>query len=395
MNYQLVNLTRNAAGPCLPSWCLQALCRYPPLLPCRPSPPALPCRPRCFFRRATERSGPSSDERASTASASWNHTAAPSVTITHPTSPLVFRPALQNLHQPYWHRKNKRNYTAVSLSRVQARSLSHWPAAPHRRPRAAARRRSPGRRHRGALGRGGCPATDAAARRPESPPAVGEWYAPPCAGQWEAGSGSSNRGGGWVAALRSPVPAGRSERPSGGGDGGRGSRDGLRPCAAAYRQVRLGAPGLRGGCRGARGLGVPRLPWVFPWAPRLPRAPGGAAAALRGGGGGAVTAASIPAGSGRAGTGGGREGLGRERSQGGAGLRYRSRVRTQRSWQNIPSFRESALEDKVSVHWKSENNTISEVSGTKVFSYGKNMKAIILMLVWTFITVLLACINWH
>ncbi|XP_030348610.1 centromere-associated protein E isoform X2 [Strigops habroptila] len=31
--------------------------------------------------------------------------------------------------------------------------------------------------------------------------------------------------------------------------------------------------------------------------------------------------------------------------------------------------RENALEDKVSLHWKSENNTISEVNGTKVFSY--------------------------
>ncbi|KAF1527623.1 Centromere-associated protein E, partial [Eudyptes sclateri] len=33
--------------------------------------------------------------------------------------------------------------------------------------------------------------------------------------------------------------------------------------------------------------------------------------------------------------------------------------------------RESALEDKVSLHWKSENNTISEVNGTKVFSYDR------------------------
>ncbi|NXU77178.1 CENPE protein, partial [Oreotrochilus melanogaster] len=49
--------------------------------------------------------------------------------------------------------------------------------------------------------------------------------------------------------------------------------------------------------------------------------------------------------------------------------------------------RESALEDKVSLYWKSENNTISEVNGTKVFSYGKSMKAIIFTL-W-FITVLL------
>ncbi|XP_074946836.1 centromere-associated protein E isoform X2 [Phalacrocorax aristotelis] len=33
--------------------------------------------------------------------------------------------------------------------------------------------------------------------------------------------------------------------------------------------------------------------------------------------------------------------------------------------------RENALEDKVSFHWKSENNTISEVNGTKVFSYDR------------------------
>ncbi|NXT33126.1 CENPE protein, partial [Pelecanoides urinatrix] len=33
--------------------------------------------------------------------------------------------------------------------------------------------------------------------------------------------------------------------------------------------------------------------------------------------------------------------------------------------------RENALEDKVSLHWKSENNTISEVNGTKVFSYDR------------------------
>ncbi|NXA22284.1 CENPE protein, partial [Ibidorhyncha struthersii] len=33
--------------------------------------------------------------------------------------------------------------------------------------------------------------------------------------------------------------------------------------------------------------------------------------------------------------------------------------------------RESALEDKVSLHWKSENNTISEVNGTKVFNYDR------------------------
>ncbi|NWW55145.1 CENPE protein, partial [Pedionomus torquatus] len=33
--------------------------------------------------------------------------------------------------------------------------------------------------------------------------------------------------------------------------------------------------------------------------------------------------------------------------------------------------RENASEDKVSVHWKSENNTISEVNGTKVFSYDR------------------------
>ncbi|KAM9295927.1 centromere-associated protein E [Morus bassanus] len=33
--------------------------------------------------------------------------------------------------------------------------------------------------------------------------------------------------------------------------------------------------------------------------------------------------------------------------------------------------RENALEDKVSFHWKSENNTISEVNGTKVFTYDR------------------------
>ncbi|XP_054238811.1 centromere-associated protein E [Indicator indicator] len=33
--------------------------------------------------------------------------------------------------------------------------------------------------------------------------------------------------------------------------------------------------------------------------------------------------------------------------------------------------REKALEDKLSLHWKSENNTISEVNGTKVFSYDR------------------------
>ncbi|NXV50361.1 CENPE protein, partial [Uria aalge] len=33
--------------------------------------------------------------------------------------------------------------------------------------------------------------------------------------------------------------------------------------------------------------------------------------------------------------------------------------------------RENALEDKVPLHWKSENNTISEVNGTKVFSYDR------------------------
>ncbi|XP_050751995.1 centromere-associated protein E [Gymnogyps californianus] len=33
--------------------------------------------------------------------------------------------------------------------------------------------------------------------------------------------------------------------------------------------------------------------------------------------------------------------------------------------------RENALEDKASLHWKSENNTISEVNGTKVFSYDR------------------------
>ncbi|XP_010287226.1 PREDICTED: centromere-associated protein E, partial [Phaethon lepturus] len=33
--------------------------------------------------------------------------------------------------------------------------------------------------------------------------------------------------------------------------------------------------------------------------------------------------------------------------------------------------RENALEDKVSLHWKSEDNTISEVNGTKVFSYDR------------------------
>ncbi|XP_010014100.1 PREDICTED: centromere-associated protein E, partial [Nestor notabilis] len=32
---------------------------------------------------------------------------------------------------------------------------------------------------------------------------------------------------------------------------------------------------------------------------------------------------------------------------------------------------ENALEDKASLHWKSENNTISEVNGTKVFSYDR------------------------
>jgi len=40
--------------------------------------------------------------------------------------------------------------------------------------------------------------------------------------------------------------------------------------------------------------------------------------------------------------------------------------------------RENALEDKLLFHWKSENNTISEVNGTKVFSYGKNIQAVIL-----------------
>ncbi|PKU30032.1 hypothetical protein llap_19664 [Limosa lapponica baueri] len=35
------------------------------------------------------------------------------------------------------------------------------------------------------------------------------------------------------------------------------------------------------------------------------------------------------------------------------------------------SGKENALEDKVSVQWKSENNTISEVNGTKVFSYAR------------------------
>ncbi|KAM9258832.1 centromere-associated protein E [Cariama cristata] len=33
--------------------------------------------------------------------------------------------------------------------------------------------------------------------------------------------------------------------------------------------------------------------------------------------------------------------------------------------------RENAVEDKVSLYWKSENNTISEVNGTKVFSYDR------------------------
>ncbi|NXN14669.1 CENPE protein, partial [Indicator maculatus] len=33
--------------------------------------------------------------------------------------------------------------------------------------------------------------------------------------------------------------------------------------------------------------------------------------------------------------------------------------------------REKALEDKLSLHWKSENNTISEVNGTKVFTYDR------------------------
>ncbi|XP_009883830.1 PREDICTED: centromere-associated protein E [Charadrius vociferus] len=38
---------------------------------------------------------------------------------------------------------------------------------------------------------------------------------------------------------------------------------------------------------------------------------------------------------------------------------------------SISSFREKALEDKVSLHWKSENNTISEINGTKVFNYDR------------------------
>ncbi|KAM6270189.1 centromere-associated protein E [Porphyrio hochstetteri] len=33
--------------------------------------------------------------------------------------------------------------------------------------------------------------------------------------------------------------------------------------------------------------------------------------------------------------------------------------------------RENALEDKVTLHWKSENNTISDVNGTKVFNYDR------------------------
>lgn len=33
----------------------------------------------------------------------------------------------------------------------------------------------------------------------------------------------------------------------------------------------------------------------------------------------------------------------------------------------------------MSLHWRSENNTVSDVNGTKIFSYGKNVKAIALL----------------
>lgn len=31
----------------------------------------------------------------------------------------------------------------------------------------------------------------------------------------------------------------------------------------------------------------------------------------------------------------------------------------------------------MSLHWKSENNTVSDVNGTKIFSYGKNVKELL------------------
>lgn len=118
--------------------------------------------------------------------------------------------------------------------------------------------------------------------------------------RWRLG-GCVSRSGAGGPERTERLPSGRGVL-NGSGDGGRGSRDGLRPCAAAYRQVRFGVPGLRGGCRGARGLGVPhgcsRDPLAFSWTP------GGAATALRRGGGGDVTAGSIPVGNGRAGTNG-------------------------------------------------------------------------------------------
>ncbi|XP_023781494.1 centromere-associated protein E-like [Cyanistes caeruleus] len=33
--------------------------------------------------------------------------------------------------------------------------------------------------------------------------------------------------------------------------------------------------------------------------------------------------------------------------------------------------RENASGDKVSLHWRSENNTVSDVNGTKIFSYDR------------------------
>lgn len=33
----------------------------------------------------------------------------------------------------------------------------------------------------------------------------------------------------------------------------------------------------------------------------------------------------------------------------------------------------------MSLHWRSENNTVSDVNGTKIFTYGKNVKAIALL----------------
>lgn len=33
----------------------------------------------------------------------------------------------------------------------------------------------------------------------------------------------------------------------------------------------------------------------------------------------------------------------------------------------------------MSLHWRSENNTVSDVNGTKIFSYGKNVTAIALL----------------